>query len=58
MPTEKLSPGEILKFRDEAFLRYHANPNFRERIETKFGKKAVESIEFMIKIKLTRKIYS
>ena len=58
IPTEKLSPGEILKFRDEAFLRYHSNPDFRERIETKFGKKAVESIEFMIKIKLTRKIYS
>ena len=27
LPTEQLIPEEILKFRDEAYLNYHKNPN-------------------------------
>jgi hypothetical protein len=56
IPTASLSPAEILKFRDEAFLRYHTNSNFLERIERKYGSKAAESIKEMTKIKLTRNI--
>jgi anaerobic magnesium-protoporphyrin IX monomethyl ester cyclase len=56
IPTESLSPAEILKFRDEAFLRYHTNSNFLKRIKNKYGSQAVDSIKEMTKIKLTRNI--
>jgi anaerobic magnesium-protoporphyrin IX monomethyl ester cyclase len=56
IPTDSLSPAEILKFRDEAFLRYHENSNFLKRIEEKYGSEAVDSIKEMTKIKLTRNI--
>jgi anaerobic magnesium-protoporphyrin IX monomethyl ester cyclase len=56
IPTDSLSPAEILKFRDEAFLRYHTNSNFLKRIENKYGLEAVDSIKEMTKIKLTRNI--
>ena len=56
IPTDSLSAAEILKFRDEAFLRYHTNSNFLKRIKNNYGDKAVKSIEEMTKIKLTRNI--
>jgi radical SAM superfamily enzyme YgiQ (UPF0313 family) len=56
IPTDFLTPAEILKFRDEAFLRYHTNSRFLTRIENKYGSKAVDSIKEMTKIKLTRNI--
>lgn len=54
--TDNLSPEEILKFRDDAFTKYHNNPIFLKKIEDKFGKKASENIIEMSKIKLKRKI--
>jgi hypothetical protein len=56
IPTDSLTPAEILKFRDEAFLRYHTNSGFLKRIENKYGSAAVDSIKEMTKIKLTRNI--
>jgi radical SAM superfamily enzyme YgiQ (UPF0313 family) len=56
IPTDSLTPAEILKFRDEAFLRYHTNSSFLSRIENKYGSAAVDSIKEMTKIKLTRDI--
>jgi hypothetical protein len=55
-PTASLTPAEILDFRDRAFLRYHSNPNFLERVSNKYGSAAVHSIQEMIKITLTRNI--
>jgi radical SAM superfamily enzyme YgiQ (UPF0313 family) len=57
MPTETLSPSEILKFRDEAYTLYHTHPKFLNRIETLFGKEAADNIKEMAKIKLKRKIF-
>lgn len=54
--TAHLKPEEILKFRDEAFTKYHNNPMFLKKIENKFGKKAADNIVEMSKIKLKRKI--
>jgi radical SAM superfamily enzyme YgiQ (UPF0313 family) len=54
--TDSLTPAEILKFRDSAFLRYHTNPKFLERIENKYGSAATNSIKEMTKIKLARNI--
>jgi len=56
MPTDTLSPAEILKFRDEAYTIYHTNPKFLDRIERLFGKEAADNIKEMAKIKLKRKI--
>lgn len=58
LPTEFLTPGEILKFRDDAFTTYHTDENFLRRIESKFGKDACASINEMTKITLERNIFS
>ena len=56
LPTEKLKPWEILKLRDDAFVNYHSNPKFLDRIKKRFGYKAFENVKQMSKIKLSRKI--
>ena len=57
LPTEKLSPAEILKFRDEAFTKYHTSPTFLKKIQKKYGNVPVKNIEDMTKIVLKRKIF-
>ena len=56
LANENLTAAEILKFRDEAFLKYHKNPKFLDKVKEIFGQKAVENIEQINKIKLKRKI--
>ena len=56
LPTEYLTPKEILKFRDDSFINYHKNKKFLDKVKKKFGKIAVKNIEDMTKIKLNRKI--
>lgn len=56
LPTEHLTPAEILEFRDNAFTTYHSNPLFLEKVKNKFGQIAVDNILEMLKVKLKRKI--
>jgi len=56
LPTEKLLPSEILKFRDQAFTKYHTHKPFLEKIQKKYGKTAVKNIKDMAYIQLKRKI--
>ena len=56
LPTETLTPAEILAFRDKAFDEYHSYPPFLEKIKNKFGQIAVDNINTMLKVKLKRKI--
>jgi len=56
LPTKHISAAEVLKFRDEAFLKYYKNPTYLDMIEDKFGKRTRLGIEDMTKIKLKRKI--
>jgi len=56
MQTEFLSPAEILKFRDRAFIEYHSDPNFLKRIKSKFGEEAVDTILETLKVPLRRKL--
>jgi len=56
LPTENLTPADIVKFRDEAFTTYHTHLPFLEKVERKFGKNARKNIEKMTKIKLKRKL--
>lgn len=58
IPTDKCTSEQILKFRDDAFVEYHSNPNFYDKIEQKFGKDQVENIKQMVDVKLQRKIIS
>lgn len=56
LPTEKLKNWEVLKLRDEAFIKYHTNKKFLDRIEQKFGIVQKNNIIKMTKTKLKRKI--
>tara|TARA_B100000787_G_scaffold162090_1_gene142473 strand:- start:7568 stop:9106 length:1539 start_codon:yes stop_codon:yes gene_type:complete len=54
--TEHLTPEEVLKFRDNAFLVYHQSEKFLSKIKNKFGQVAVDNINQMTSIKLKREI--
>jgi radical SAM superfamily enzyme YgiQ (UPF0313 family) len=56
VPNEHLTSEEILRFRDEAYIKYHTNPKFLEKVKNKHGNQAVENILNNTKIKLKRKI--
>jgi radical SAM superfamily enzyme YgiQ (UPF0313 family) len=56
MPTEFLTPAQILKFRDDFFTKYHSDPKFQEKLLQKFGEVALNNITKSLKIVLRRKI--
>jgi anaerobic magnesium-protoporphyrin IX monomethyl ester cyclase len=56
LPTEHLTPKEVLAFRDNAFNAYFSNQDYLSMIGRKFGSRAVQHIEKMLKVKLERKI--
>ena len=56
LPTKYISAAEVLKFRDDAFLKYYKNPKYLNMIEKKFSLNTRAGIEDMTKIKLKRKI--
>ena len=56
LPTDELTPEQILKFRDEAQLKYHTSPKFLEKVKNTYGDVAVNNILENTKIKLKRKI--
>ena len=54
--TEALSSAEVLKFRDEAFMKYFSDPGYLAFVQKKFGTDVVQHLREMTKIKLKRKI--
>jgi hypothetical protein len=56
VPNKNLTSEEILKFRDEAYVKYHTNPKFLNKVKDKYGDQAVANILENTKIKLKRKI--
>lgn len=52
--TIALSSADIVAFRDYAFNEYHQNPSFLSRIQSRFGDKAVDTINKMTTVKLER----
>jgi anaerobic magnesium-protoporphyrin IX monomethyl ester cyclase len=56
LPTEKLRASDVLKFRDNAYKEYHSSLPFLEKVEKKFGRKALKNVEEMVKVTLKRKI--
>ena len=57
LPTKYLSSGEVLKFRDEAFDNYHADPKYLSMIEEKFGVESLENVKKMCALRLERNNY-
>ena len=56
LSTSKLSAAQILKFRDDAWMKYHTNEKYLKLINEKFGSRAVDNIKSTTKIKLKRKL--
>ena len=56
LPTKYLKAEEVLKFRDEAWIKYHTNPKFLSLLKEKFGQKSVDETLKSTKIKLRRKV--
>lgn len=54
--TDTLTSAEVLKFRDEAFMKYFSNPGYLAFVQKKFGDNIVQHLHEMTKIKLKRKI--
>lgn len=56
LPTNYLSAAEVLKFRDEAWMKYFTNPKYLEMMKSKFGQAACDNIIDSTKIKLKRRL--
>lgn len=56
LPTNFLTPKEVLKFRDEAWLKYNTGERYLSMVEKKFGLQSRKNIEEQTKITLKRKI--
>lgn len=56
LPTEHLTAAEILKFRDEAWLKYHRHLPFLVKVERRYGRQARANIEAMTRVHLKREI--
>lgn len=56
LPTEKASAAEVLRFRDEAFHAYFANPRYLDMIAKRFGLETRQHIEKMAYHRLRRKL--
>lgn len=56
--TEVLSAAEVLKFCDEAFMKYFTDPKYPDMVQRKFGEDVIQHIRDMTRIKLKRKLHS
>jgi len=56
--TEALANAEVLKFRDDAFMKYFTNAGYLKLVRDKFGEDVLTHIKDMTRIKLKRKLYS
>jgi anaerobic magnesium-protoporphyrin IX monomethyl ester cyclase len=54
LPTRHVTAGEVLRFRDEAFLRYYTDPGYLGMIERRFGPETVGHIRQMTAYRLER----
>ncbi len=54
MPTEKISAGEVLGFRDWAFYQFFKNPAYLNMVKAKFGQATHDHVVDMCKHSLSR----
>ena len=55
LPTESLSAGQVLAFRDKAFQTYFTSTAYKDMMRQKFGEDVVAHLESMTSHKLERK---
>jgi len=56
LPTKYLTPEEVLRFRDYAFMKYHRHEPFLSKVESELGLVARKNIEELTKVTLKRQI--
>ncbi len=56
LPTRHMSAAEVLRFRDQAWHKYFADPGYLALVEKKFGLAQRQNVEAMSQIKLRRKL--
>lgn len=54
--TETLTSAEVLRFRDEAFMKYFTDSSYLSMVKRKFGSEVVSNIKDMTRVKLERKL--
>jgi radical SAM superfamily enzyme YgiQ (UPF0313 family) len=54
LPTRHLPAREVLRFRDEAFLKYYTNPGYLDMIGRRFGPDTVAHIQQVTSYRLER----
>lgn len=54
--TKHVSAADVLRYRDEAFVRYHSRPEYLSMIESRFGLATKEHILRMLQTPLKRRI--
>jgi radical SAM superfamily enzyme YgiQ (UPF0313 family) len=54
LPTNHLTPQQVLRFRDNAFQEYFSNPKYLAMIENKFGTQVVTHIKEMLQQSIKR----
>ena len=55
LPTQHVSAGEVLRFRDRAFQAYFNSPSYLDMVRVKFGAETVKHIREMTAHQLVRK---
>lgn len=56
LPTKYCSPAEVLKFRDEAFVKYHSRPEYLDLLERRFGSEPRANMEKLLKVPVHRRL--
>jgi len=56
LPTKHVPAREVLRFRDEAWHRYFANPAYLALVQRKFGEAQRRNVEEMAAIRLKRRL--
>lgn len=55
LPTKYLTSSDVLRFRDESYVRYYGNEKYQKMIREKFGEDVLEGIKQGLTKKLRRK---
>ena len=56
LPTEELTPAQVLAFRDHAWQTYFTNPEYLRLVESTFGARQRANVEAMARVPLRRRL--
>lgn len=56
LPTKYLTSVEVLRFRDEAYIKYFSNEKYQKMIREKFGEEVLQEIQKNLTKRLRRKL--